>query len=181
VRPSRAVPWLGLAVRLAAAGIWVVAGAAKLAELETFRTQVGAYDVLPSGLVAPFAYALPFVEVGIGGYLLLGLLVREAAGAATVLMGIFIAAQAQAWARGLTLDCGCFGGLSHEQVGSLTILRDLGLGLPSLLMLLWPARRLSLDARVLGRPDEFTKRFGRGTRRASRPPAGVRLARRGRV
>src|SRR6188472_2114027 len=102
VRPSRAVPWLGLAVRLAAAGIWLVAGAAKLADLETFRTQVGAYDVLPSGLVGPFAYALPFVEVGIGGYLLLGLLVREAAGAATVLMGIFIAAQAQAWARGLT-------------------------------------------------------------------------------
>jgi uncharacterized membrane protein YphA (DoxX/SURF4 family) len=179
---SRTIPWLGLAVRLVAAGIWLVAGVAKLADLGGFRTQVGAYDLLPSGLVEPFAYALPFVEVGIGIYLVLGLLVREAAGLATFLTAIFIAAQAQAWARGLTLDCGCFGSLSHEQVGPLTILRDVGLGLPSLLMLLWPARWLSLDARLLRRPDSFTERFRR--RAAPRPaasPAPAALVRRGRA
>jgi uncharacterized membrane protein YphA (DoxX/SURF4 family) len=152
----RAVPWIGLAIRLGAAGIWLAAGVAKVADLEHFHTQVKAYDVLPHALVGPFAYALPFVEIGIGVYLLIGLWIRPAAILACVLMVVFIVAQAQAWYRGLVLDCGCFGKLSIEKVGLATILRDVGLGLPSLAMAIWPARKLSLDSSWLGRPDRFT-------------------------
>jgi hypothetical protein len=57
--------------------------------------------------------------------------------------------------------------------GPLTILRDLSLGLPSLLMLLWPGQWRSLDARVLARPDFFTDRF----HPSAAPPAAARLAR----
>ena len=155
MRKAAILPWLGLAIRLVAAGIWLVAGAAKLADLEHFRTQVAAYDVLPHALVAPFAFALPFVEVGIGLYLLVGLWIRPVAIVACVLMAVFIAAQAQAWYRGLVLDCGCFGAISQQKVGLATILRDAALGLPSLAMAIWPARRLSLDSYWLGRPDRF--------------------------
>ncbi len=154
-RARAALPWVGLAVRLLAAGIWLAAGAAKVGELQHFHDQVAKYDVLPHALVTPFAYALPFVELGIGIYLAIGLLVRPTAALATVLMVVFIAAQAQAWARGLVLDCGCFGSISAQQVGLWTVLRDAALGVPSLLMLLWPARRFSIDASYLGRPDRF--------------------------
>lgn len=147
--------WTGVALRLAAAGIWLVAGAAKLPELETFRQQVEAYRVLPAALVAPFAYALPFVEVGVGLYLAVGLFVRGAALVGTPLMAVFLAAQGQAWARGLVLDCGCFGALAQERVGLGSVLRDLALGLPTFVMLLRPARRLSLDGRLFGQPDGF--------------------------
>ena len=147
----RALPWIGLGVRLLAAGIWLVAGAAKLGDLEHFRAQVHAYHMLPANLEAPVAYAIPFVEVGLGLYLALGLLVRPAALLACALMVVFVAAMGQAWARGLSLDCGCFGSLAREKVGLGTILRDAALGLPSLGLALWPARLLSLDRSWLGK------------------------------
>jgi uncharacterized membrane protein YphA (DoxX/SURF4 family) len=149
------VRWLGLAVRLGAAGIWLAAGAAKVGELATFKTQVAAYDLLPNGLVGPFAYVLPFVELLVGIYLAVGLLIRPAAILGCVLMVMFVVALSQAWARGLVLNCGCFGTLSLERVGGVTVARDVALGIPTLLMAIWPARFLSLDARLWGLPDRF--------------------------
>ena len=150
-----ALPVLGLAIRLAAGAVWLVAGAAKIADLEQFRVQVGAYDVLPAGLEAPFAYALPFVEVGIGLYLVSGLLVRGTAALSCLLMAVFVVAMIQARLRGLVLDCGCFGSLTRQPIGLWTIARDAALGLPGLIMVFLPARLLSLDARLLGRPDAW--------------------------
>lgn len=163
-----ALPWAGFAIRLAAAGVWLVAGASKLPELETFKTQVERYDLLPHALVAPLAYALPFVEVAIGVYLAAGLFVRGAAAAGTVLMAVFVIALSQAWARGLVIDCGCFGALARERVGLGTILRDVALGIPTFLMLAWPARRLSVDRRYLGQPDRFAVGAGRLVERLDR-------------
>jgi hypothetical protein len=56
-----------LAVRLTAAAIWLFAGITKLSDLDGFRAQVAAYQVLPHSLVSPFSYGLPLVEVAIGG------------------------------------------------------------------------------------------------------------------
>jgi len=149
------LPWAGLAIRLTAAAIWIVAGISKIADLPHFNAQVRAYDLLPGSLDAPFAYALPFVEVGIGIYLALGLLVRPAAILGSALMLLFIAAMAQAWARGLSLDCGCFGAVGSEHVGAGTVLRDLALGVPTFVLAFWPARFCSLDWRLLSKPDAF--------------------------
>ncbi len=149
---------LGLAIRLGAAAIWLVAGAAKLTELQHFHAQVDQYRLLPGVLEAPFAYALPLIELFVGLYLLLGLLTRAAALAGCFLMVLFLIAEAQAWARGLSLDCGCFGGLAQQRVGLGTIVRDLALGLPSLAIALRPARMLSLDHSLLGLPDRFRLR-----------------------
>jgi uncharacterized membrane protein YphA (DoxX/SURF4 family) len=156
---ARAVPWLGLAIRLGAAGIWLVAGAAKVGELQHFQAQVHAYKLVPGSLEAPFAYGLPFVELAVGAYLVVGLLVRPAAIVGCAMMVLFVVALAQAWARGLSIDCGCFGPLAKEPVGLGTVLRDAALGLPSLAMAIWPARLLSLDAAFLGKPDEFGSRW----------------------
>jgi methionine-rich copper-binding protein CopC len=60
-----------------------------------------------------------------------------------------------AGARG---DCGCFGAVVQERVGLTSILRDAALGLPTVVLALWPARKLSLDTRLLGKPDGFTLR-----------------------
>ena len=153
------LPALGVTIRLAAAAVWIVSGSAKVVDLQHFHAQVDQYRLLPHALEAPFAYTVPFVELLVGLYLAVGLLTRAAAAAACVLMVLFLVAQAQAWARGLSLDCGCFGTLAHERVGLVTILRDVALGIPSLVMLLRPARALSLDARMFGLPDAFTFRL----------------------
>ena len=105
--------------------------------------------------MSPFSYGLPLVEVAIGGYLLVGAMVRPTAILACVLMVIFLVAEAQAWARGLSIDCGCFGTTVQTQVGAATILRDIALGVPSALMAWRPARKLSVDASLLGREDAF--------------------------
>ena len=119
---------------------------------------MAAYKLLPHALVTPFAYGLPFVETFVGVYLLLGLLVAPAAILTCVLMGAFLIAQAQAWARGLSLDCGCFGTLSQQKVGFWSIARDAVLGVPGLALAFRPARYLSPDARYLGLPDTWGTR-----------------------
>ena len=150
----RAMPWVGLAVRLAGAAVWLVAGITKLTDLTGFEAQVQAYQVLPHGLVAPFAYALPLVEVALGVYLLVGALVRPVAIVSCVLMAVFICAELQAWARGLSIDCGCFGTTVKTQVGATTVLRDLALGIPFYVLAWRPARKWSVDERM-GHVDAF--------------------------
>lgn len=159
---------VGLAIRLTAGAVWLVAGAAKIADLEQFRVQVEAYRVVPGGLEAAFAYALPFLEVGIGLYLVVGLLVRGSAAFSCLLMALFVVAMVQARVRGLVLDCGCFGALARQPIGWWTIARDVALGLPGLIMVLLPARLVSLDARLLGRRDPWE---GRGQRAGSEAAA----------
>ena len=149
------LPRAGLVVRLVAAGIWLAAGIAKAFELEHFRQQVSLFKLLPGALVTPFAYGLPFVEIFVGIYLLLGLLVTPAALVTCVLMVAFLIAQTQAWARGLILDCGCFGALAQQRVGFWSIVRDGALGIPSVILAIRPARYLSLDAWLLGLPDRW--------------------------
>jgi hypothetical protein len=65
------------------------------------------------------------------------------------IMFIFIIAISQAWARGLTIDCGCFGGggqvAANETKYLPEILRDFGLVLLSLFLIRYPVSRFSLD------------------------------------
>ena len=171
-RTRSALPLLGLAIRLAAAAVWIIAGAAKIPELDSFRDLVGRYGVLPPVLAAPFAYALPFLEVGLGLYLAVGLFVRGSALAGSLLFFVFLAAQGQAWARGLVLDCGCFGAGVQSTVGPLTMLRDVGLGIPTFLMLVLPARALSLDKRLFGAEDRFGGGVKSGPGHASKSGSG---------
>ena len=151
-----ALPWLGLAIRVGAASVWIIAGAAKVPQIESFHVLVERYGILPHFLAAPFSYVLPFLEIGLGLYLAAGLFVRGTALIGTLLFAVFLAAQASAWARGITLDCGCFGTTLQSRVGPLTILRDLGLGVPTFLMLAFPSRMVSLDRRLFGAPDGFS-------------------------
>jgi uncharacterized membrane protein YphA (DoxX/SURF4 family) len=159
-RASRPVSWIGFAVRLAAAGVWIFSGAAKLPDIRGFQLLIQQYGILPDVLSGPFAYALPFVEIGLGLYLALGLFVRGTALAGTLLFAAFLSSQAYAYARGIPLDCGCFGTLIRTAVGPGTMARDFGLGLPTFLMLALPARWLSLDTRLFGAVDVFSTRLG---------------------
>lgn len=151
MRPeTKVLPRLGLAVRLAAAAVWITAGAVKIPQIQAFHVLVQRYGILPDVLSGPFAVILPFLELAIGLYLAVGLFVRETALAGTGLFAAFLAAQAWAWTRGISLDCGCFGAIAESTVGPLTMLRDFGLGIPTFLMLIFPARLLSLDSRLFG-------------------------------
>jgi hypothetical protein len=147
--------WLGLAVRLGAAAIWIVAGAAKIPQIQAFQVAVQRYGILPGFLTGPFSYVLPFLEIAIGLYLAAGLFIRGTALLGTALFAAFLTAQLFAWIRGISLDCGCFGSIVETTVGPLTVLRDFSLGIPTFLMLAFPARLLSLDRRIFGAVNQF--------------------------
>jgi hypothetical protein len=61
----------------------------------------------------------------------------------------FMIGISQAWARGLSIDCGCFGGGGQVAPGEadyLTpLLRDTGLALLALYLIKFPRSRFSLD------------------------------------
>jgi uncharacterized membrane protein YphA (DoxX/SURF4 family) len=156
-----AASWAGLAVRVAASAVWMIAGAAKIPQIQAFPALVERYGILPRILAVPFAYALPFLEIGLGAYLAAGLFVRGSAFVGTVLFAAFLAAQTRAWVMGISLDCGYFGAIAQTRVGPATILRDFVLGIPTFLMLALPARRLSVDGRLFSAPDVFGGVFSR--------------------
>lgn len=99
-----------LIVRLVPAGFLLWAGLAKAFDSQGSIVAVDAYDVLPGSAVRVVAAVLPWVEIGVALLLVVGLFVRFAGIATAVLAAVFIAGLAQAKARGLAIDCGCFGG-----------------------------------------------------------------------
>jgi uncharacterized membrane protein YphA (DoxX/SURF4 family) len=103
------------------------AGVAKLGDPDAGVRAVRAYEILPEAFVKPFAWGLPFVELALAVLLLLGLATRPAAWASAGLLLLFIVGIAAAWARGLQIDCGCFGGGGVEAGADGTrYLRELG-------------------------------------------------------
>jgi uncharacterized membrane protein YphA (DoxX/SURF4 family) len=145
-------PWAATAARLLLGGVLVVAGALKLPDPAAAERAVRAYRLLPEALVGPVAFGLPVVEIAVGLALLAGVAVRGAALASAALMAVFVAAVGSAWARGLQIDCGCFGGGGQVAAGQTgypgEVARDVGLLLVSLALARWPASRLALGGRA---------------------------------
>ncbi len=149
LEPGRSwVGWLTLAARLLLGGVWIAAGATKLPDPAGSVRAVRAYQLLPEAIVPAVGYGLPVLEVGVGILLVLGVAVRFAAILSAVLLLVFVAGVASAWARGLAIDCGCFGGggtVAADQTRyGVEILRDSALVLVALVLVRWPASRLAL-------------------------------------
>ena len=126
-----AQPWLTLLARLILGGVLIAAGALKVGNLQKSAMAVRAYEMLPVWMANLLGYALPWIEIGIGLLLVLGALVKINGSLGALIMLAFIIAIAQAWARGLSIDCGCFGdggAVDPEDTKYLsTIIRDIGL------------------------------------------------------
>ena len=105
-----ATPWLSLVGRIALAAVFAYAALAKITDPAATVRAVRAYQLLPEGLAVPVAHALPAVELTLAALLLVGFAIRTAAIGAAVLLTAFITGVASAAARGLRIDCGCFGG-----------------------------------------------------------------------
>ena len=90
--------------------------------------------------------------------LLLGLLARRAAVLAGVLLVVFIAGIVSVWARGLSIDCGCFGdgGYDPDAVSKYPweIARDVGLFIAAALVVMLPRTRFSRDSRIFAPTPE---------------------------
>ena len=143
-----------LLARLLVGGVWVVAGALKLPDPSQNVRAVRAFELLPEAVVPVVGHALPGLEIVVGVSLLLGLLTRVSAALSAVMLVAFVVGIASAWARGLSIECGCFGGGAGPVADATAqypwdIARDVGLLLLSGWLVWRPRTRWSLDRQLL--------------------------------
>lgn len=126
-------------VRVTLAGLFLYAGVIKWLDPSAFALEIARYELFPE-LAGYAAASLPAIELVLG----LGMLAlpstwrRSAALAALALLVVFTFAASSAIARGLDIECGCFGAGSSP-ITWLTLLRDLALVAASALLVLEPS------------------------------------------
>jgi len=142
-------PWLTLIARLILGGVLLAAGALKIGSLQKSAMAVRSYELLPVPLANFLGYTLPWIEIGVGLLLIAGVLVRISGLIGAVTMLAFIIAISWAWAKGLSIDCGCFGGggaIDPEDTKYLSeIIRDIGLLILGIYLYFFPKGRFGLD------------------------------------
>jgi len=146
---SESQKWLTLLARLILGGVLIVAGAFKVGNLQKSAMAVRAYELLPVQIANFLGYSLPWVEIGVGLLLITGAAVKVCGLIGAITMVAFIIAISQAWVRGLSIDCGCFGGggaVAPEDTRYLSeIIRDSGLFIVGIYLYFYPKGRFGLD------------------------------------
>jgi uncharacterized membrane protein YphA (DoxX/SURF4 family) len=143
--------WFATVTRLVLAGYLGLAGLLKLPDPAESVRAVRAYRILPESVVPAVGYVLPLLEVAIAVLLVIGLTTRLAAALSSLLMVAFVIGIASVAARGINIDCGCFGGGGDVAEGAThytqEIIRDVCLLVLALLLVYRPSSRLALDPR----------------------------------
>ena len=164
VSGTRWLSWGGVLARLVLGGVWLAAGLLKIGDPAESVRAVRAYDLLPESLVLLVGYSLPVLEVVLGLALVLGLMTRWMGVVSAVLLVMFVIGVASAWARGMSIECGCFGGGGGPAEGARDkypweLARDAGLLALSGWLVMRPRTPWALDSYVLpGVPARATPR-----------------------
>ncbi|WP_298266957.1 MauE/DoxX family redox-associated membrane protein [Geobacter sp.] len=110
-------------LRVALGALFLYAGVLKIANPAAFAGSVANYRIVGYFGTYLVAAILPWVEVICGALLVTGWRTRTAAALAVVLNLVFIALLVSTVARGLDIDCGCFGQGDKTSAGT-AIFRD---------------------------------------------------------
>jgi uncharacterized membrane protein YphA (DoxX/SURF4 family) len=124
-----------LALRLALGGMLCYAAFFKLKAPWDFAEKIAGFRLLPAQCNQALAVTLPWQEMAVALLLVLGLWKRPAAWVACAMFASFAVAVSIALARGLDIECGCFGTASGARAGVHTLMIDI----PALLAAAWIA------------------------------------------
>jgi len=134
-------------LRIALGVIFVYAAWIKLREpWAMFAIAIDSYQILPAWAVELVARALPWFELLLGGLLIAGVWRRVSGAAASLLLAVFFSLMVRAMAKGMQIDCGCFG--PGERLSWMTLLRDGALLASSLFVTLGSRRPLQAERRA---------------------------------
>lgn len=133
--------WIGTLARLLAGAVFLYSGWAKIQDIDETIRSVRNYQLLPEAVVPTVGSALPVLELLLAVLLLSGLLTRVVAVVTGVVSLAFFIGVASAWARGLQIECGCFGnsGFSNNPVPG--YVRELVLNAAIMVACVWLLRR----------------------------------------
>lgn len=124
------------------------AGALKIGHSTELASAIAGFRILPAAVIPPLAIALPFVEVVLAGYLLLGLFTRIVAGLASLQFFLYAAAIASAVLRHIPANCGCFGPGEVAIADWPHVGLDLLLALACACIVIFAPGTLALDAKL---------------------------------
>ncbi|MEM7790883.1 MAG: MauE/DoxX family redox-associated membrane protein [Verrucomicrobiota bacterium] len=128
---------ISLIARLVLVGVFVTAALPKIQDPVAFGQSIVAYRLIEGDLVAWTALALPWLELVCALGLLTPWIRKASATWIATLLIVFITLHVSAWARGLDIDCGCFGASDENGTNySLSILRNVAL-LAAVSFLIW--------------------------------------------
>jgi len=102
-----------LIARLILGVIFIYASMDKIAQPAAFAKDIYNYQILPEILINVTAMVLPWLEMILGIFFLIGLFREGSAWIATLLLVGFFGAMVFNLARGLDIHCGCFHTSAH--------------------------------------------------------------------
>ena len=146
--------WITTIFRFGFGAFLLYAGGIKAFDPAASANATAAYKILPTDIAHLAGYILPWFEVALAIFLILGVFIRPAAMASALLMLMFIGAIASVWARGMLIDCGCLGGGGAIDPSKATeariayavdIARDIAFVGMCLYIFKYPYGKLSLD------------------------------------
>jgi uncharacterized membrane protein YphA (DoxX/SURF4 family) len=141
---------VALGGRLLVGGLFLAAGALKVGHFSDLAASIAAFRILPEPVVAPLAVFLPFLEIGVGVYLIAGFFTRAAAALAALMLGVYAAAIASAVVRHIPANCGCFGPQDRAPADWPHAAADALIALLCVAIALRGPAGFSLDARMRG-------------------------------
>lgn len=154
---SKVLDLIGTLARLGLAAVWLISGAIKVADPNGTMASVRAYQLFPDGVATLIGAVLPFLELALGLLVLVGIGTRLVGVLSGLVLVIYIAGIAQSWARGLTIDCGCFGGGGQVAAGQThypeEILRDTGFLAMAVWLAVRPRTFASIDGWLFGQGE----------------------------
>jgi putative oxidoreductase len=106
--------WFLLASRLIVGGVFIWAGALKIADPLDFAQSIKNYQFFPHDLTFFIAVILPWLEVICGSLLVIGAFKRSSSAILSLLLVGFIGLVTIALVRGIDTSCGCFGSFSRR-------------------------------------------------------------------
>jgi uncharacterized membrane protein YphA (DoxX/SURF4 family) len=113
--------------RVVAGAVFLVAALTKLGDLHSFADQVHNFRLLPLALENLVAMSLPWIELVAGLSLVSGFRARSGGLVVSGLTVVFTVAVVIAMARGLDIECGCFGTADGTRVGLVKVLQNLAI------------------------------------------------------
>jgi len=137
--------YLLLVLRAFLAFIFIYAAILKIAEPGDFSQAIANYKLLPDNIINILAIILPWIEISAGILLLFGVAVKENSVIINGMLIVFIIAIGISLARGLNIDCGCFGTADGSKIGLTKILQNIGLLLIGIILIIYNSTFLSMN------------------------------------
>jgi len=137
--------YLLFVLRAILAFVFIFAAILKIAEPGDFSRAIANYKLLPDISINILGIILPWIEISAGLLLLFGVAVKENSLIISGMLIVFIIAIVISLARGLNIDCGCFGTANGDQIGLIKLLQNIGLLAIGILLIIYNSTFLSMN------------------------------------